>query len=90
MSLDRDGVMSVVLADGRAVTADQRAAQFAPTSMVERSIYLPHSAHLHLRTTRGDDVLLELPLGGDQAVASSVWCKRRGGRWLRDHSTPRL
>jgi hypothetical protein len=61
MRLERDGTMSVTFADGRSVTAPLGRDAFGPTSAIASSTYLPQSSRLHLRTTRGDDVFVDLP-----------------------------
>jgi hypothetical protein len=66
MSHHRDGLMSVLLSDGRLVREHQ-AWRLAPTSMIERSTHLPHFALLDICTTRGDAIVMELPRDADPA-----------------------
>jgi hypothetical protein len=61
MRLERDGTMSVTFTDGRRATAPLGRDAFEPTSAIASFIYHPQSSRLHLRTTRGDDIYVELP-----------------------------
>jgi hypothetical protein len=54
--------MSVTFADGRYITASLRRNAFESTSTLSSSTYLPRSSQLRLRTTRGDDVVVDMPL----------------------------
>jgi hypothetical protein len=53
--------MSAVFADGRTATAPLGHKGFASTSAIAMSTYLPILSLLHVRTTRGHDILIELP-----------------------------
>lgn len=56
------------LAHGRAYRVRvTRAAAVAPTSAIAASTFSPHTFELHLRTTRGDRILVDLPLPWDLA-----------------------
>ena len=61
LRLDRDGTISLTFADGRSATAALGQDAFEPTSTLAFSIYLPESSQLHLRTTRGDNIFVDLP-----------------------------
>src|SRR4051812_40821168 len=61
MSLERDGTITVVLADGRRETASLGRAAFVPSSAIASSTYLPQSSQLRLRTVRAEDILVDLP-----------------------------
>src|SRR5437762_1180499 len=67
MRLDRDGSMSITFTDGRTETEALAREAFEPTSAIASSTYLPQSSQLHLRTMRGDDILVELPRPADLA-----------------------
>jgi hypothetical protein len=70
LRLERDGTMSVTFADGRRVTAPPEQNAFEPTSSLASSTYLPRSSQLQLRTTRGDDIVVDLPRPSDLAPIS--------------------
>lgn len=57
----RDGTVVLAFSDDRAVTADLGHPVFEPTSMLDSSTFLPQAFRLVLRTTRGDEIVLELP-----------------------------
>lgn len=59
--------MSVFFLDGRVATAALGRDAFATTSAIAASTHLPQSTLLYLTTTRGDDVLVDLPLPEDLA-----------------------
>ncbi len=61
MRLDRDGTMSFVLTDGRAMTVPGEQPAFEPSSAIASSTHHPHSCQLHLQTTRGHNIVVELP-----------------------------
>ncbi|MFJ8967142.1 hypothetical protein ACIRG5_47955 [Lentzea sp. NPDC102401] len=63
----RDGTVVLAFSDGRAVTADLGHPVFEPTSMLDSSTFLPQVFRLVLRTTRGDEIVLELPRPTDLA-----------------------
>lgn len=53
--------MSVLFTDGRNATAPLGHEGFGNNSAIAASTYLPQSSQLHLLTTRGDDILVDLP-----------------------------
>jgi hypothetical protein len=59
--------MSVQLNDGRTETVNLGQQVFAATSMIESSTYLPQTSQLSLCTTRGDNVVLDLPAARELA-----------------------
>lgn len=59
--------MSVFFLDGHVATASLGREAFATTSAIAASTHLPHSNLLYLTTTRGDDVIVDLPLPKDLA-----------------------
>lgn len=65
--IEREGVMSVQFKNGRRETAGLGGQIFAATSMIESSTYLPQSSQFSLRTTRGDDIVLDIPAPTDLA-----------------------
>ncbi|MEU4252834.1 hypothetical protein AB0F15_36085 [Amycolatopsis sp. NPDC026612] len=67
MRLDRDGTMSILLKNGRAITASGGREVFEPTSAIASYTHHLHSQQLHLQTTRGHNVVVELPRPGDFA-----------------------
>lgn len=67
IQLDRDGSCSVILDDGRVMTSGLDHAPFSSTSRVAASTWLCRSSQLILRTTRGDDVCVDLARQGDPA-----------------------
>ncbi|HEX5115949.1 MAG TPA: hypothetical protein VFW65_12195 [Pseudonocardiaceae bacterium] len=67
MQLDRDGKVTVLLTDGHGFTWSLGRPMFEPTSAIESSTYLPRSAQLRVRTTRGDDIVVDLPHPDDLA-----------------------
>lgn len=67
MRLERDGTMSVIFMDGRSETASLGREAFEATSTIAASTYLPLLSLLCLRTTRGDDLVVEVPRPSDLA-----------------------
>ncbi|QRP42922.1 hypothetical protein [Amycolatopsis sp. FDAARGOS 1241] len=61
LRIDRDGAMSVVFTDGRVVSASIGREGFQVTSAIISSTHLPQSRQLHLQTTRGHNIVVELP-----------------------------
>jgi hypothetical protein len=62
MRLDRAGGVSIAFVDGRCATSSLGRDVFDSTSLIASSTYVPHRSQLHLRTTRDDEILIELPL----------------------------
>jgi hypothetical protein len=67
MLLERDGTMSIDFADGRHVRSSLGHDIFGPASAIASSTFLPQSSQLNLRTTRGDDIVVDLPQPADLA-----------------------
>jgi hypothetical protein len=67
MRLERDGTMSIDFADGRHVRSSLGRDAFGPTSAIASSTFLPQSSQLNLRTTRGHDIVVDLPKPEDLA-----------------------
>lgn len=67
MRLERDGAMSVIFMDGQIESAALGWEAFEPTSAIAASTYLPLPSLLHLRTTRGDEIVVDLPKPSDLA-----------------------
>lgn len=61
MRLDRDGTASVLLADGRSMTASLGHDAFESTSAILSTVYLPSTSQLKLHTIQNDELLVELP-----------------------------
>ncbi len=67
LRLDRDGAVCIDFADGRRVLGSLGRVVFGPTSAIASSTYVPSESVLLLRTTRGDEIAVELPRDGDPA-----------------------
>lgn len=67
MRLSRDGSMYVLRTDGREVHGHLGRDAFAPTSTVATATYFPAMSCLHLLTTRGHAIIVELPTPNDSA-----------------------
>jgi hypothetical protein len=67
MRLERDGTMSIDFADGRHVHSSLGRDAFGPASAIASSTFLPQSSQLNLRTTRGHDIVVDLPKPADLA-----------------------
>lgn len=67
MRLERDGTASVTLTDGRSTTVALGREVFESTSVIASSTYLPQLSQLHLRTTRGHDIVVDLSRPTDLA-----------------------
>ena len=67
MRLERDGTMSIDFADGRHVRSSLGRDAFGPASAIASSTFLPQSSQLNLRTTRGHDIVVDLPKLADLA-----------------------
>ncbi|MGK3206808.1 hypothetical protein [Amycolatopsis sp. MEPSY49] len=65
MRLDRDGTITVLFRDGRAVMESGSREAFEPTSAIASSTHHPQSRELHIQTTRGHNVIVDLPRPGD-------------------------
>jgi hypothetical protein len=65
--LERDGTMSIDFADGRRVRSSLGRDAFGLTSAITSSAFLPQSSQLRLRTTRGHDIVADLPQPADLA-----------------------
>jgi hypothetical protein len=67
MRLDSDGTMRVIFADGRSSAAPLGRDTFEASSSIASSTYFPGLSRLWLQTTRGDNVVLEIPTRLDLA-----------------------
>jgi hypothetical protein len=67
MRLERDGTMSIDFADGRHIRSSLGHDAFGLTSAIASSTFLPQSSRLNLRTTRGHDIVVDLPDPADPA-----------------------
>lgn len=93
ISLERDGTMSVQFEDGRSETTSLGQQVFAATSMIESSTYLAQSSRLRSCTTRGDDIVRDLPVPTNLAplhgYPTNVQRSRALHRALTDRALPR-
>lgn len=67
MRLERDGGVCIDFTDGRRVLGSIGRTVFEPTSAMAFSTYVPSESVLILRTTRGDEITVELPRDGETA-----------------------
>jgi hypothetical protein len=67
MRLERDGTMSIDFADGRHIRFSLGRDAFGPASALASSTLLPLSSQLNLQTTRGHDIVVDLPQPADLA-----------------------
>src|ERR1700677_5165180 len=67
MRLMQDGTVFFHLTDGRVARMSLGRDAFDRTSMIASSAFLPQSSQLELRTTRGHDIVAELPQPADLA-----------------------
>lgn len=67
MRLEADGTVSIDLTDGRRERASLGRDLFEPDSMIACSTFFPQSWQLNLRTTRGHDIVVDLPQPADLA-----------------------
>ncbi|WP_283134598.1 hypothetical protein [Rhizohabitans arisaemae] len=67
MQLEDDGTISIVLVDGQCIRSSLGRTPFELTSAVASMIFLPQSYQLKLRTTRGHDIVVDLPQPTDLA-----------------------
>lgn len=67
MQLNRDGTMLVVFKDGREASAPSGREAFGSSSAIAASTYFPESSHLVLGTTRGHNVVVDIPHSTDLA-----------------------
>lgn len=67
MRLSRDGSINLLRTDGREVHGRLGGDAFAPTSRVATSTYFPAMSCLHVLTTRGHAIIVELPTPNDPA-----------------------
>lgn len=65
--LDRDGGVCIDFADGRRAMDSLGRRVFEPTSAVASTIYVPSESVLRLRTSRDDEITVQLPLESDLA-----------------------
>jgi hypothetical protein len=67
MRLARDGTISIDFVDGRHVVSSLGRDAFGPASAIASSTFLPLLSQLNLRTTRGHDIVVDLPQPADLA-----------------------
>lgn len=69
--LERAGGVSIAFVDGRRVRSRLGRDVFDSTSSIASSTYVPHQRLLHLRTTRDDEIAIELPVPRNLAPVGS-------------------